>query len=65
MLPKYDAKEIWSKFLGNDMSSEERPTIFMGVPTMYSKLLDSYETNYGNNLRMMEYVKAICSSRMR
>ena len=65
MLPKFDAKEIWSKFLSNTIDCEERPTVFMGVPTMYSKLLDSYETLYGSNLQMVEYVKAICSSNFR
>ena len=65
MIPKFDGKEIWSKFLDSTANLEERPTVFMGVPTMYSKLLESYETLYGSNLQMVEYVRAICSSNFR
>lgn len=65
MLPKFDAGAVWSNFLGVDMQSDEKPTIFMGVPTMYSKLLSFYETNYGEKPRMREFVKATCLSNIR
>ena len=65
MLPKFNAKDIWLKFMDKATNCEERPSIFMGVPTMYSKLLESYETLYGSNLQMLEYVRAMCSSNFR
>ena len=65
MMPKFDAGAIWSNFLGVNMSASERPTIFMGVPTMYAKLLADYDARFGDNPRMREYVRAVCSSKMR
>lgn len=65
MLPKFDAGAIWQNFLNTQASQDEKPTIFMGVPTMYSKLLSYYDTAYGDNPRMREFVKASCSSNIR
>jgi len=37
MLPKFDAKEVWFRFVDSDL------TLFMGVPTMYEKLIAYWE----------------------
>lgn len=65
MLPKFDASAVWSHLLGVNMSNCERPTIFMAVPTIYSKLIELYEEKFAGNPKMKEYVKQICSSKMR
>ena len=65
MLPKFDPSAIWKNFLSTDLNHEEKPTIFMGVPTMYSKLLSYYDTAFGDKTRMREFVKASCSNNIR
>lgn len=47
------------------MSNNERPTIFMAVPTIYSKLIELYEEKFADNSKMKDYIKLICSSKMR
>uniref|UniRef100_A0A7S3CNR7 Uncharacterized protein n=1 Tax=Strombidium rassoulzadegani TaxID=1082188 RepID=A0A7S3CNR7_9SPIT len=41
LLPKFDAGDVWSRLLNDNM--EIRPSVFMGVPTVYSKLIDHYD----------------------
>ena len=66
MLPKFDPKAIWSAFLGEGVTNpEEKPTIFMGVPTMYTKLLAYYDTVYGINTSKRDFVRAACSNNLR
>ena len=65
MLPKFDTKAIWENFLNTNVNQEEKPTIFMGVPTMYSKLLSHYDSAYGDSERKREFVKANVSSNIR
>ena len=65
MLPKFDASTVWSNLLGVNMSNTDRPTIFMGVPTIYSKLVDEYEKKFETNPKLKEYVKNVCSSKVR
>lgn len=65
MLPKFDSKAIWENFLNTNVSQEKKPTLFMGVPTMYSKLLSHYDSTYGETQRKREYVKASISNNFR
>ena len=65
MLPKFDSKAMWENFLNTNVSQEEKPTLFMGVPTMYSKLLSHYDSTYGETQRKREYVKASISNNIR
>ncbi|XP_030751192.1 malonate--CoA ligase ACSF3, mitochondrial-like [Sitophilus oryzae] len=44
MLPKFNPTKIWNYFLQN----KEKITVFMAVPTIYSKLIDEYENNIKN-----------------
>ena len=37
MLPGFDAREVWQRFSGGDL------TLFMAVPTIYSKLISAWE----------------------
>lgn len=46
MLPKFSAEEVWSRLLGRSKSScDIDVTVFMAVPTIYSKLIEYYEKN--------------------
>jgi malonyl-CoA/methylmalonyl-CoA synthetase len=65
MLPKFDASAVWANLLGVNMSNSERPTVFMAVPTIYSKLISEYQRKIAGNPKLKEYVKSICSSKMR
>jgi malonyl-CoA/methylmalonyl-CoA synthetase len=65
MLPKFDASAVWANLLGVNMSNSERPTVFMAVPTIYSKLIDEYQRKIAGNPKLKEYVKSTCSSKMR
>jgi malonyl-CoA/methylmalonyl-CoA synthetase len=37
MLPRFDANAVWERFLGGSI------TVFMGVPTLYAKLIAAWE----------------------
>lgn len=65
MLPKFDASAVWANLLGVNLANGERPTVFMAVPTIYSKLISEYEKKFAGNPKLKEYVKAICSTKMR
>ena len=65
MLPKFNAGNVWSHLLGVNMSASERPTVFMAVPTIYSKLLDEYDKTFAANPKLKEHVKNVCSSKIR
>lgn len=65
MLPKFDASVVWANLLGLNMSNSERPTVFMAVPTIYSKLITEYQRKIAGNPKLKEYVKSTCSSKMR
>lgn len=65
MLPKFDASTVWSHLLGVNMSAQERPTLFMAVPTIYVKLLQEFEDKFAANPRLKEHVKNVCTSKIR
>ena len=64
-MTKFDPSAIWAKFLGEDLKDEEQPTIFMGVPTMYTKLLTEYDAKFSQSPYKREFVRATCSSKIR
>jgi acyl-CoA synthetase (AMP-forming)/AMP-acid ligase II len=43
MYPKFDAKTIWTRW-----SDKESSTMFMAVPTVYSRLIDYFDANIRN-----------------
>jgi len=68
LMPKFDAGAVWSHLLGVGLGPDEQqrqPTVFMGVPTMYAKLLDEYDRTYASNPTKREYLKAVCSNKIR
>ncbi|KAF7269952.1 hypothetical protein GWI33_017042 [Rhynchophorus ferrugineus] len=62
MLPKFDAKKVWSYFLNEGENQHENVSVFMAVPTIYSKLIDEFEQNIKN--RGVD-VKTTLSNRVR
>lgn len=65
MLPKFDASVVWKNLLGVNMSNSDRPTVFMGVPTIYSKLVEEYEAKFASNPKLRDYVRNECSNKIR
>ncbi|KFB49949.1 hypothetical protein ZHAS_00017985 [Anopheles sinensis] len=65
MLPKFDSSSVWSYLLNVNMTTKERVNIFMGVPTMYGLLIREYDSVFGANARMRDYVKTHCRNKIR
>lgn len=65
MLPKFNATDVWTWLLAIEQYYGYRVNMFMGVPTMYVKLIENYEKMFEKNDRMVEYIKAVCSQKIR
>lgn len=65
MLPKFDSSSVWSYLLNVNMTTKERVNVFMGVPTMYGLLIREYDSVFGKNARMCDYVKTHCRNKIR
>ncbi|XP_058830930.1 malonate--CoA ligase ACSF3, mitochondrial [Topomyia yanbarensis] len=65
MLPKFDSSSVWSYLLNVNMTTKERVNIFMGVPTMYGMLIKEYDSVFGKNARMCDYVKTHCKNKIK
>uniref|UniRef100_A0A182VP31 AMP-dependent synthetase/ligase domain-containing protein n=1 Tax=Anopheles merus TaxID=30066 RepID=A0A182VP31_ANOME len=65
MLPKFDSSSVWSYLLNVNMTTKERVNVFMGVPTMYGLLIREYDSVFGKNARMCDYVKTHCKNKIR
>lgn len=64
MLPEFKANEVWSYLLGIK-KIPKRINVFMGVPTMYSKLIQEYDELFKSNKRQAEFIKNTLSQKMR
>lgn len=67
MLETFEERTTWSYLLGVNTSSpnDRRVTVFMGVPTIYSKLIKEYEKVFAKDDQMVEYIKNTLSNRIR
>lgn len=66
MLPKFDANTVWSYLLGvNNLAHERKITVYMAVPTIYSKLIAEYERIFASDPKMVEYIKSSLKSKLR
>lgn len=69
MLPKFDANAVWSNLLGLNVdatsSNDRKITVFMAVPTIYSKLIEEYNKVFANDEKMVEYVRNNLINRVR
>lgn len=58
MLKKFNANTVWSYLLGvNARPDDRRITLFMGVPTMYSMLVEEYNRVFKEDPKMAEYIR--------
>lgn len=64
LMQQFDAKEIWKRLLTTDIK-EKRANIYMGVPTMYVKLLEEYDAQFAKHSRAREFLRATCKERIR
>lgn len=64
MLPEFKANEVWLYLLGIK-KVHKRINIFMGVPTMYSKLIQEYDELFASNKRQAEFIKNTMTQKMR
>jgi len=63
MLEKFNASEAWKQLLSAAM---ERPNVLMGVPTVYSKLIEEYDKAYAlKGPSTAEFIRETCISKMR
>lgn len=66
MLPKFDANSVWSHLLGiNPKFSDKKINVFMGVPTMYMKLIEEYDRVFSQDSKMKDYIRNTLKSRVR
>ncbi|XP_058530022.1 malonate--CoA ligase ACSF3, mitochondrial isoform X2 [Ochotona princeps] len=61
MLPDFSAQQVWEQFLG---AETPKITVFMAVPTIYSKLLDYYDTHF-TQPHVRDFVRAVCKDSIR
>lgn len=65
MIPKFDPAIVWSTLLNVNLPSKERISVFMAVPTIYSLLVAEYEKVFGQNERMVDYIRQQCEKKIR
>ncbi|RZC42018.1 AMP-binding and/or SMC N domain containing protein [Asbolus verrucosus] len=66
MLPKFNANSVWTYLLGvNAKPDDRRITVYMAVPTIYSKLIDEYQKVFSVDSKMVEYIKNTLKNKMR
>ncbi|KAH0999070.1 malonate--CoA ligase ACSF3, mitochondrial-like isoform X1 [Dendroctonus ponderosae] len=62
MLPKFNAALAWSYLLNRKQEVEGKVSVFMAVPTIFSKLIEEFDLNLSSS---SELVKEFLSSHMR
>lgn len=66
MLPKFDSTTVWSYLLGvNAPAGDRKITVFMAVPTIYSKLIEEYDKVFSGDSKMCEYIKTTLKNKIR
>lgn len=65
MMHKFDKNIAWSHLLAINTATVDRITVFMGVPTMYAKLIEEYEEIFTKNHRVVDYIKATLKNKIR
>ncbi|KAJ8941724.1 hypothetical protein NQ318_023320 [Aromia moschata] len=66
MLKKFNANTTWSYLLGVGSKPEDRKiSVYMAVPTIYSKLIEEYRRVFENDPKMVEYIKNTLKNKVR
>ncbi|KAL6461383.1 hypothetical protein MHYP_G00295270 [Metynnis hypsauchen] len=61
MLPEFNPQKVWERLLS---SKAPMVTVFMAVPTVYSKLIQHYEQHF-TQPRVQDFIRAVCKERIR
>lgn len=66
MLPKFDSNTVWAYLLGiNTNPDDRRISVYMAVPTIYSKLINEYQKVFSGDSKMVEYIRTTLKNRVR
>ncbi|XP_044265266.1 malonate--CoA ligase ACSF3, mitochondrial [Tribolium madens] len=66
MLPKFDANAVWAHLLGvSPLQGDRRITVYMAVPTIYTKLIEEYKRVFSSDPKMVEHIKNILKNKVR
>lgn len=65
MLPKFDAKEVWSYLLAINGKTDRKVNVYMAVPTIYSKLIEEYDRLFKTDEKMVVYIKNTLKNKIR
>ncbi|XP_075795967.1 malonate--CoA ligase ACSF3, mitochondrial isoform X1 [Pelodiscus sinensis] len=61
MLPEFNAQTVWETFLSPRVP---RISVFMAVPTIYSKLMEHYDRHFSQP-HVQDFVRAMCQDNIR
>jgi malonyl-CoA/methylmalonyl-CoA synthetase len=62
MLQKFEAVRVWKELLS---TSDKRPNVLMGVPTVWVKLVEQFEKDFANDPKKVQFIKETLSAKMR
>ncbi|GJQ78655.1 hypothetical protein Trydic_g11758 [Trypoxylus dichotomus] len=66
MLPKFDSNTVWAYLLGiNTNPDDRRISVYMAVPTIYSRLINEYQKVFSGDSKMVEYIRTTLKNRVR
>lgn len=65
MVPKFDSTVVWSYLLGINATPDRKVSVFMAVPTIYTKLIEEYKKVFSNDTKMCEYIKNTLKTKIR
>lgn len=66
MMPKFDAYDVWSALLSLNVPPAGRKiTVFMAVPTIYSRLCVVYDKVFSKDVKMAERLKSTLKTKFR
>uniref|UniRef100_A0A2K6BDJ7 Malonate--CoA ligase ACSF3, mitochondrial n=1 Tax=Macaca nemestrina TaxID=9545 RepID=A0A2K6BDJ7_MACNE len=61
MMPEFSAQQVWEKFLS---SETPRISVFMAVPTIYTKLMEYYDRHF-TQPHAQDFLRAVCEEKIR
>ncbi|XP_066515234.1 malonate--CoA ligase ACSF3, mitochondrial-like [Hoplias malabaricus] len=61
MLPEFNPQKVWEQLLS---SKAPMVTVFMAVPTIYSKLIQYYDQHFSQP-HVQDFIRAVCKERIR
>ncbi|KAB5526023.1 hypothetical protein PHYPO_G00146940 [Pangasianodon hypophthalmus] len=61
MLPDFSPQKVWEQLLS---SQSPMVTVFMAVPTIYSKLIQHYDQHF-TQPHVQDFIRAVCKERIR